>query len=323
MAVVSMKALLETGVHFGHRTRRWNPKMKPYIFGARNGIYIIDLYKTKALLDQACETARQIAASKVFIDIDANARQAVAIDPKLVLDGEVPRLIDEWQIESAIWNHIRRIVDDRGLRFPAGRSGPGGRRSAARIRQPPRPPTAGGGRAHVGEARYCAATLAGGGAVGRASLAVEPGLRATLDVELTDLGTPESMHAELRLTGDDFGWVPALVPGIDDVGGTVTAEIMADGAPSAPTLRGTAVWRDGRLLVPAINAPLDAIEVTVEGGRVTLSCDTPGASLGWRTSDDEAWRVYTGPFARPDADIVEALAHRIGYAPAARTLDLR
>jgi len=61
------------------------------------------------------ETARQIAASKVFLDIDANARQAVAIDPKLVLDGEVPRLIDEWQIEPAIWNHIRRIVDERGL----------------------------------------------------------------------------------------------------------------------------------------------------------------------------------------------------------------
>jgi uncharacterized protein len=61
------------------------------------------------------ETARQIAASEVLLDIDANARQAVAIDPKLVLDGEVPRLIDEWQLEPAIWNHIRRIVDDRGL----------------------------------------------------------------------------------------------------------------------------------------------------------------------------------------------------------------
>ena len=61
------------------------------------------------------ETARQIAASEVLLDIDTNARQAVGIDPKLVLDGEVPRLIDEWQLEPAIWNHIRRIVDDRGL----------------------------------------------------------------------------------------------------------------------------------------------------------------------------------------------------------------
>jgi arylsulfatase A-like enzyme len=77
------------------------------------------------------------------------------------------------------------------------------------------------------------------------------------------------------------------------------------------------LWPD--LEQPATAAP----QVTVEGGRVTLSCDTPGASLGWRTSDDEAWRVYTGPFAHPDADIVEALAHRIGYAPATRVLDLR
>ncbi|MBT8351805.1 MAG: 30S ribosomal protein S2, partial [Deltaproteobacteria bacterium] len=46
MAYVTMKELLEAGVHFGHQTKRWNPKMKPYIFGARNGIYIIDLQKT-------------------------------------------------------------------------------------------------------------------------------------------------------------------------------------------------------------------------------------------------------------------------------------
>jgi len=59
-------------------------------------------------------TARQVAASEVLLDVDENARRAVAIDPALVLDGEVPRLIDEWQIEPGIWNHIRRAVDDRG-----------------------------------------------------------------------------------------------------------------------------------------------------------------------------------------------------------------
>jgi small subunit ribosomal protein S2 len=53
MATVSMKQLLEAGVHFGHQTRRWNPKMKPYIFGARNGIYIIDLQRTVKLFRQA------------------------------------------------------------------------------------------------------------------------------------------------------------------------------------------------------------------------------------------------------------------------------
>ncbi|MGD0453252.1 MAG: DUF4143 domain-containing protein [Solirubrobacteraceae bacterium] len=58
-------------------------------------------------------TARQIAASEVLLDIDTNARQAIAVDPALVLDGPAPRLIDEWQIEPTIWNHVRRAVDDR------------------------------------------------------------------------------------------------------------------------------------------------------------------------------------------------------------------
>ena len=56
MAVVSMKQLLEAGVHFGHQTRRWNPKMAKYIFTERNGIYIIDLQKTVKKLDEAYES---------------------------------------------------------------------------------------------------------------------------------------------------------------------------------------------------------------------------------------------------------------------------
>ena len=55
MAVVSMKNLLESGVHFGHQTRRWNPKMKPYIFTERNGIYILDLQQTLALIEETYE----------------------------------------------------------------------------------------------------------------------------------------------------------------------------------------------------------------------------------------------------------------------------
>ena len=57
------------------------------------------------------ETARQRAASEVLLDVDEYARQAMAIDPALVLAGDRPRLIDEWQIEPAIWNHVRREVD--------------------------------------------------------------------------------------------------------------------------------------------------------------------------------------------------------------------
>ena len=62
MSVVSMKQLLEAGVHFGHQTRRWNPKMAPYIFTERNGIYIIDLQKTVKKIEEAYEAMKEIAA---------------------------------------------------------------------------------------------------------------------------------------------------------------------------------------------------------------------------------------------------------------------
>ena len=61
MAVVSMKQLLEAGVHFGHQTRRWNPKMAKYIFTERNGIYIIDLQKTVRKVDEAYNFLRSLA----------------------------------------------------------------------------------------------------------------------------------------------------------------------------------------------------------------------------------------------------------------------
>ncbi len=62
MAVVSMKALLESGVHFGHRTHKWNPAMKPYIFTERNGIHIIDLQKTVKALDHGYNLVRDTVA---------------------------------------------------------------------------------------------------------------------------------------------------------------------------------------------------------------------------------------------------------------------
>lgn len=59
------------------------------------------------------ETARRVSASEVRLDVDMNARQAVSIDPSLVLEGAAPRLLDEWQLAPALWNHVRRAVDDR------------------------------------------------------------------------------------------------------------------------------------------------------------------------------------------------------------------
>jgi len=62
LASVSMKELLEAGVHFGHQTKRWNPKMKEYIFGERNGIYIIDLQKTLRMFKEATRFVADLAA---------------------------------------------------------------------------------------------------------------------------------------------------------------------------------------------------------------------------------------------------------------------
>jgi small subunit ribosomal protein S2 len=78
---ISMKELLEAGVHFGHQTRRWNPKMKPYIFGKRNGIYIIDLQKTLKLFQQAAEFVEGLAADGkriLFVGTKRQAQEAIA-----------------------------------------------------------------------------------------------------------------------------------------------------------------------------------------------------------------------------------------------------
>ena len=80
MAVVSMKQLLEAGVHFGHQTRRWNPKMAKYIFTERNGIYIIDLQKTVRKVDEAYNFLRSLAEegkSVLFVGTKKQAQEAV------------------------------------------------------------------------------------------------------------------------------------------------------------------------------------------------------------------------------------------------------
>jgi small subunit ribosomal protein S2 len=80
MAVVGMKQLLEAGVHFGHQTRRWNPKMKPFIFGARNGIYIIDLQRTVRLFNVAHQFIVDTVAagdSVLFVGTKQQARDTI------------------------------------------------------------------------------------------------------------------------------------------------------------------------------------------------------------------------------------------------------
>lgn len=80
MAQLSMKELLESGVHFGHQTRRWNPKMKRYIYGARNGIYILDLHQTIKLFEEALDFVKKIAengGTVLFVGTKKQAQSAV------------------------------------------------------------------------------------------------------------------------------------------------------------------------------------------------------------------------------------------------------
>jgi small subunit ribosomal protein S2 len=81
LASVTMKELLEAGVHFGHQTRRWNPKMKRYIYGGRNGIYIIDLHQTLKLFDEAQDFVKELVANHgtlLFVGTKKQAQEAVA-----------------------------------------------------------------------------------------------------------------------------------------------------------------------------------------------------------------------------------------------------
>ena len=96
MPVVSMKALLETGVHFGHRARKWNPKMKPYIFTERNGIHIIDLQQTIVYLDEIYNLVRETVAdggSVLFVGTKRQAQETIASE---ALRSQMPYVNQRW-----------------------------------------------------------------------------------------------------------------------------------------------------------------------------------------------------------------------------------
>ncbi len=85
MSVITMKGLLEAGVHFGHQTRRWNPKMAPYIFTERNGIYIIDLQKTVKKVEEAYDFMREVVANGgnvLFVGTKKQAQEAIESEAK-------------------------------------------------------------------------------------------------------------------------------------------------------------------------------------------------------------------------------------------------
>lgn len=96
MTEVTLKELLESGAHFGHQTRRWNPKMGPYIYGARGGVHIIDLTKTLPALQEACKFVEELTAGGGQIMFVGTKRQAAAIVAGAARDAGMPYVTERW-----------------------------------------------------------------------------------------------------------------------------------------------------------------------------------------------------------------------------------
>jgi small subunit ribosomal protein S2 len=112
MAVVSMKALLETGVHFGHRTRRWNPKMKPYIFTERNGVHIVDLQQTITAIHKFYELIRDTVGAGgtvLFVGTKRQAQETIAQEAQRC---GMPYMNQRWLGGTLTnWRTIRQRID--------------------------------------------------------------------------------------------------------------------------------------------------------------------------------------------------------------------
>lgn len=96
MAKIEVKELLDAGAHFGHLTRKWNPNMAPYIYGERNGVHIIDLYKTVAKIEEATEALQKIAASGRKILFVATKKQAKEIIAEKSKSVKMPYITERW-----------------------------------------------------------------------------------------------------------------------------------------------------------------------------------------------------------------------------------
>ena len=96
MAVIAMRQLLECGVHFGHQTARWNPKMRPYIFTERNGIHIIDLRQTLEAVDEAYKVVMDIAASGGIVLFVGTKKQTQTAIKDAAVRCDMPYVSNRW-----------------------------------------------------------------------------------------------------------------------------------------------------------------------------------------------------------------------------------
>ncbi len=124
MALVTMKELLEAGVHFGHQTRRWNPKMKPFIYHERNGIYIIDLHGTLRLVERAYEFVKETAAEGgqvLFVGTKRQGQESIQEAAEkcgmpYVVNRWLGGMLTNWQTISQRIDHLRELenAEERG-----------------------------------------------------------------------------------------------------------------------------------------------------------------------------------------------------------------
>ena len=165
MPSISMKELLEAGVHFGHQTKRWNPKMKEYIFGERNGIYIIDLQKTLKLFKDAMRYVAEAAAqgkTVLFVGTKRQAQEAVAeeataLQPVLCQ----PALVGWIAYQHADRSEIHQASQGTGRLWPTmALRGPGQERSRPPGARAQTSATESGG--HQGNERPSRCTVRGG-----------------------------------------------------------------------------------------------------------------------------------------------------------------
>src|SRR5690606_31502725 len=123
MAKANVKDLLEAGVHFGHRTRKWNPNMAPYIFMEKNGIHIVDLHKTAVKLDEACSALEKITSAGKQVLFVATKKQAKEVVAKHAAELNMPFITERWPggmltnfvtIRKAVkkMNHIDKMKKD-------------------------------------------------------------------------------------------------------------------------------------------------------------------------------------------------------------------
>ena len=115
VSMVDIKDLLEAGVHFGHQTRRWDPKMREYIFGERNGIYIVDLQKTQAMFGEALRYVHDVAANGGVVLFVGTKRQAQEVVAEEAVRCSMPFVNERW-LGGLLTNFatVRKSIDRPG-----------------------------------------------------------------------------------------------------------------------------------------------------------------------------------------------------------------